>query len=64
MANLTNEEKAKLYNDMLFRYQRLSEEIRQIKAKSFEVSFEDQKKINLLEAKMKQLYNDSERLYR
>ena len=64
MSNLTNEEKARLYNDMLFRYQRMSEEIRQIKAKSFEVSFEDQKKINLLEAKMKQLYNDSERLYR
>lgn len=64
MSNLTNEEKARLYNDMLFRYQRMSEEIRQIKAKSFEVSFEDQKKINLIEAKMKQLYNDSERLYR
>ena len=63
MANLTNEEKAKLYNDMLFRYQRISEQIRQIKAKSFDVSLEDQKQINLLESKMKQLYNDTQRLY-
>lgn len=64
MTQLTNEEKARLYNDMLFRYQRMSEEVRQIKAKSFEVSLEDQRKINMLEAKMKQLYADSERLYR
>jgi hypothetical protein len=63
MAHLSNEEKAKLYNDMLFRYQRMSEQIRQIKAKSFDVSLEDQKQINLLESKMKQLYNDTQRLY-
>jgi hypothetical protein len=63
MAHLTNDEKAKLYNDMLFRYQRMSEQIRQIKAKSFDVSLEDQKEINLLEGKMKQLYNDTQRLY-
>ena len=48
---------------MLFRYQRMSEQIRQIKAKSFDVSLEDQKEINLLEGKMKQLYNDTQRLY-
>lgn len=63
MTNLTNEEKAKLYNDMLFRYQRMSEEVRQIKAKSFDVSFEDQQKINLLESQMKRLYNETQRLY-
>lgn len=63
MAQLTNEEKGRLYDDMMFRYQRLSEHIRQIKAKSFEVSLEDQKQINMLEAKMKQLYNDSQRLF-
>jgi hypothetical protein len=63
MANLSNDEKAKLYNDMLFRYQRMSEQIRQIKAKSFDVSLEDQKEINLLESRMKQLYNDTQRLY-
>ena len=63
MAHLSNDEKAKLYNDMLFRYQRMSEQIRQIKAKSFDVSLEDQKEINLLEIRMKQLYNDTQRLY-
>lgn len=63
MAQLTNQEKGRLYDDMMFRYQRLSEQIRQIKAKSFEVSLEDQKNINMLEAKMKQLYNDSQRLF-
>lgn len=62
MAYLTNEEKGKLYNDMLFRYQRMSEEVRQIKAKSFEVSFEDQNKINVIESKMKKIYGDSQRL--
>lgn len=64
MAQLTNEEKAKLYNDMLFRYQRISEEIRQIKAKSFDVSLEDQRHINVLESKMKQLYSDTQKLYK
>lgn len=63
MAQLTNEEKGRLYDDMMFRYQRLSEQIRQIRAKNFEVSLEDQKQINMLEAKMKQLYNDSQRLF-
>ena len=63
MGYLTNEEKGRLYDDMMFRYQRLSEQIRQIKAKSFEVSLEDQKQINMLEAKMKQLYNDSQKLF-
>jgi hypothetical protein len=63
MAQLTNEEKGRLYDDMMFRYQRLSEQIRQIRSKSFEVSLEDQKNINMLEAKMKQLYNDSQRLF-
>lgn len=63
MPNLTNEEKAKLYNDMLFRYQRLQEEVRQIKSKSFEVSYQDQMRINLLESQMKRLYDDTSRLY-
>lgn len=62
--NLTNEEKAKLYNDMLFRYQKMAEEIRQIKAKNFEVSDQDQKQINLIESRMKQVYNDTQRLYK
>jgi hypothetical protein len=62
--HLTQQEKAKLYDDMLFRYQKLQEQARQIKAKSFEVSAEDQIKINQLESTMKKLYNDTEKLFK
>jgi hypothetical protein len=61
--HLTQQEKAKLYEDMLFRYQRLQEEVRQIKAKNFEVSDDDQRKINQLESIMKRLFNDTEKLF-
>jgi hypothetical protein len=63
MGYLTNDEKAKLYNDMLFRYEKMSEQVRLIKAKSFDVSAEDQKQITILEGRMKQLYLDTQRLY-
>ena len=61
--HLTQQEKAKLYDDMLLRYQRLQEQVRQIKAKNFEVSEEDQKQINIIQASMKKLYNDSQKLF-
>ena len=61
--HLTQQEKAKLYDDMLLRYQRLQEEVRLIKAKNFEVSDEDQKKINVIESTMKKLYNDTQKLF-
>ena len=61
--HLTQQEKAKLYDDMLLRYQRLQEEVRLIKAKSFEVSDEDQKQINMIEATMKRIYNDTQKLF-
>ena len=61
--HLTQQEKAKLYDDMLFKYQRLQEQVRQIKAKNFEVSDEDQRQINLIESSMRRLYNDSQKLF-
>jgi len=61
--HLTADEKAKLYNDMLFRYQRLQEEVRLIKAKNFEVSDVDQKQINVIENTMKKLYADTQKLF-
>jgi hypothetical protein len=61
--HLTQQEKAKLYDDMLLRYQRLQEQVRLIKAKNFEVSLEDQKQINLIEANMKKLYSDTQKLF-
>jgi hypothetical protein len=61
--HLTQQEKAKLYDDMLLRYQRLQEQVRLIKAKNFEVSDEDQKQINVIESSMKRLYNDTQKLF-
>lgn len=63
MANLTNAEKAQLYNDLLLRYTRLQEEVRRIKAESFELSAENQKKVMQLESMMKRIFNDTQRLY-
>jgi hypothetical protein len=61
--HLNQQEKAKLYDNMLLRYQRLQEEVRLIKAKSFEVSGEDQVKINQIEEVMRRLYNDTQKLF-
>jgi len=61
--HLTQQEKARLYDDMLLRYQRLQEQVRLIKAKNFEVSDEDQKQINMIEATMKRIYNDTQKLF-
>jgi hypothetical protein len=63
MANLTNDQKAQLYNQMLFQYQRLQEESRRIKAESFELSAEQIRRVNQIEAQMKKIYNDTQRLY-
>ena len=35
--HLTQEEKARLYDDMVLRYQRLEEQVRLIKAKNFKM---------------------------
>lgn len=61
--HLTQQEKARLYDDMMTRYQRMQEQVRQIKAKNFEVSDEDQRQINMIESSMKKLYNDSQKLF-
>jgi hypothetical protein len=61
--HLTQQEKAVLYDNMLLRYQRLQEQVRLIKAKNFEVSYEDQKQINSIEESMRRLYNDTQKLF-
>ena len=61
--HLTQQEKARLYDDMMTRYQRMQEQVRQIKAKNFEFSDEDQRQINMIESSMKKLYNDSQKLF-
>lgn len=63
MQRLTNEQKAELYNKYLFQYQRIQEQIREIKAKNFEVSEKDQKEIERLEIIAKKIFNETSRLY-
>jgi len=61
--HLSQQEKARLYDDMLLRYQRLQEQVRLIKAKNFEVSADDQRQIDIIESTMKKLYNDTQKLF-
>lgn len=61
--NLTNEQKAQLYNTYLFQYERIQEQIRQIKADNFELSEIDARKVQVLEVEAKRIYNQTARLY-
>jgi hypothetical protein len=61
--HLTQEEKARLYDDMVLRYQRLEEQVRLIKAKNFEITDEDQQQINIIESNMRKLYTDTQKLF-
>lgn len=63
MQRLTNDQKAELYNKYLFQYQRIQEQIREIKGKNFEVSENDQKEIDRLEIIAKKIFNETSRLY-
>lgn len=63
MQNLSNNQKAELYNKLLFQFQRLQEQVRLIKADNIEVSQQDQQKINVLEQQMRQLYNQTQKLF-
>jgi hypothetical protein len=64
MQNLSNEQKAQTYNNLLHQYQRLQEQVRQIRAEEVNISDANQRKINELEVRMKQVYQQTERLYR
>jgi len=59
----SNEDKAKLYNQMLFQYQRLQEQVRLIKAESIELNENQIREVQRLEAQMKKIFNDTQRLY-
>lgn len=63
MSNLTNEQKAQMYNALLFQYQRIQEQIREIRAENFELSPLNEKKIKVLEAEAKRIYNQTAKLY-
>lgn len=61
--NLTNDQKAQLYNKMLNQFQRLQEQVRLIKAEDMNISPENQRKIDFLENEMKKVYNETKKLY-
>lgn len=63
MQNLSNDQKAAMYNQLLFKYQRLQEQVRQIKAEDINLSENNQRKIDSLEKEMKMIYNQTQRLY-
>ena len=55
--HLSNEDKAKLYNQMLFQYQRLQEQVRLIKAENLELNENQIREVQKLEAQMKKIVN-------
>lgn len=59
----TNAEKAKIYDQLLFQYQRLQEQVRRIKAENFELNEKQQKEVKIMEEKMRKIFNDTQRLY-
>ena len=61
--NLTNQQKAALYVEGIRRYNLVEEEIRQIKAKNFEVSDSDRQIIERLERKKKEIFNRTQTLH-
>jgi len=63
MQKLNNDQKAQMYNKLLFQFQRLQEQVRQIKAENIEVSSNDQVKINELEKQMRTIYNRTQKLF-
>ena len=63
MQKLNNDQKAQMYNKLLFQFQRLQEQVRQIKAVNIEVSSNDQVKINELEKQMRTIYNQTQKLF-
>ena len=48
---------------MLFQYQRLQEQVRLIKAENLELNEKQIKEIQILEAQMKKIFNDTQKLY-
>ena len=61
--NLTNQQKAALYDEGIRRYNLVDEQIRQIKAKNFEISEPDRITIENLERKKKEIFNRTQTLH-
>ena len=61
--NLTNQQKAALYDEGIRRYNIVDEQIRQIRAKNFELSEPDRLLIENLERKKKEIFNRTQTLH-
>lgn len=62
-GNPTNEEKAKIYNYLLSKYQMLQEQVRLIRAENLNLGPNEEMKIKKLEDEMKKIYNQTQKLY-
>lgn len=63
MQYINNDQKAKMYDNLLSQFQRLQEEVRLIKSKNFELSQTDENKIKFLEHRMRIVYNQARKLF-
>ena len=61
--NLSNNQKAQVYNNLLSKYQRLQEQVRLIRAENFELNAKQAKQVQLLEAEMRKIYNETQKLF-
>lgn len=61
--NLSNDQKAQVYNSLLAKFQRLQEQVRLIKAENFELNAKQAKEVQMLEAEMRRVYNETQKLF-
>lgn len=54
---MNNEQKAKIYNQLMFEYTRIQNQISAIKGESFEMNDKQKNEVRLLENKLKQIMN-------
>lgn len=61
--HLSNDQKAQVYNSLLAKFQRLQEQVRLIKAENFELNAKQLKEVQMLEAEMRKIYNETQKLF-
>jgi hypothetical protein len=61
--HLSNDQKAQVYNSLLAKFQRLQEQVRLIKAENFELNAKQLKEVQILEAEMRKIYNETQKLF-
>ena len=59
---MTNEQKAQMYDQLMFEHTKLSNQISSIKGESFELNREQEQRIRVLESKVRDIMNRLSRL--